>query len=46
MKKLKERGADVLLEGLKVDLSPGEDAEEACRTLGRNFAAFLNTSKV
>ena len=44
--KLKERGADVLPEGLKVDLTPSEDEEEACTTLGRDFAAFLHTAKV
>ncbi len=44
--KLKERGADVMPEGLKVDLTPGEEEEEACKTLGKKFVAFLNTAKV
>lgn len=46
MEKLKECGADVYSEGLKVDLTPTEHDEEMCRTFGRNFVAFLHASTV
>lgn len=45
MEKLKELGADVLPEGLKVDLTPNEDEEE-CKILGKKFTAFLKTEKM
>jgi len=39
--KLKERGAEIFSEGLKVELTPDEKVEEVCRMFGKNFAAFL-----
>lgn len=39
--KLKERGADIFSDGLKVELTPDEQEEEVCRTFGKDFAAFL-----
>lgn len=46
MEKLKERGADVFPDTIKVDITPTDEDEEACRTLGRNFISFLNASLV
>lgn len=45
VEKLKERGADVYPEQIKVDVTPEEKDEEACRALGKNFVAFLHAAK-
>jgi len=37
MKKLSEKGSDVVLEGLKVELSPTAEEKEACRRFGEQF---------
>ncbi|MDF2963276.1 MAG: flavodoxin [Paenibacillus sp.] len=39
--KLKELGAEVVLEGLKMELSPSNEEKEQCRQFGRQFAAKL-----
>ncbi|HEX7057823.1 MAG TPA: flavodoxin [Bacilli bacterium] len=36
-KKLRELGADVVLDGLKVELRPSEKDKETCRAFGRAF---------
>lgn len=46
MEKLNERGAEVYPHGLKVELSPGEEEEEACRTFGKKFVSFLKSLEV
>lgn len=42
--KLRERGAEVYPQGLKVELTPEKEEEEACRTFGKNFVTFLRNS--
>nr|WP_295970857.1 flavodoxin [uncultured Bacillus sp.] len=42
MEKLQKRGAEVYPNGIRVDLTPSEEDEEACRNLGKNFVTFLN----
>lgn len=37
MEKLEEIGAEVVLEGLKIDLSPSKDEIEDCKQFGRDF---------
>lgn len=39
--KLKELGAEVTLEGLKIELSPSKDDKVLCRQFGRQFAQSL-----
>ncbi|MED4601980.1 flavodoxin [Paenibacillus validus] len=39
--KLKEQGADVVQEGLKVELNPSGDEKEVCRAFGRKLAEAL-----
>jgi flavodoxin I len=41
MEKLRERGAEVYPHGLKVELTPDKEEEEACRTFGNEFVTFL-----
>ena len=43
MEKLRERGAEVYPQGLKVDNTPDVEEEEACRTFGKEFISFLKT---
>jgi flavodoxin I len=38
MEKLKELGAEVVQEGLKVELSPSTNEREICKNFGRSFA--------
>jgi len=40
--KLQERGAEVVLNGLKVDTSPSPEDLERCKQLGIDFVAHLN----
>lgn len=42
IEKLKERGAEVVLEGLKVDTSPDNEDLEACKEFGREFVKHLH----
>ncbi|MCQ6275217.1 flavodoxin [Bacillus sp. V3B] len=42
IEKLKERGAEIVLEGLKVDTSPSPDDIENCKEFGKEFARHLN----
>lgn len=46
MEKLRERGAEVYPHGLKIELTPEKEEEEACRTFGKKFVTFLRTSIV
>ncbi|WP_078555044.1 flavodoxin [Bacillus alkalicellulosilyticus] len=39
--KLKERGAETVLDGLKVELTPNKDEEEECHSFGKKFVSFL-----
>jgi flavodoxin I len=41
MKKLKERGAEVFSEGLKIELTPDVKEIEECRNFGKKFVTFL-----
>jgi flavodoxin I len=41
--KLRERGAEVYPQGLKVELTPEKEEEEGCRTFGKKFVTFLRT---
>ncbi|MCP3738163.1 flavodoxin [Rossellomorea sp. BNER] len=43
MEKLTERGAEVYPLGLKIELTPDEKEEEACRTFGNEFVSFLKS---
>ncbi|WP_257351023.1 flavodoxin [Pseudalkalibacillus decolorationis] len=43
MERLRERGAEVYPHGLKVELTPEKEEEEACRTFGKKFVTFLRT---
>ncbi|ALS20638.1 MULTISPECIES: flavodoxin [Paenibacillus] len=38
VEKLRERGAEVVLDGLKIELSPSADEKEQCKEFGRRFA--------
>ncbi|WP_261301850.1 flavodoxin [Paenibacillus andongensis] len=40
--KLKELGAEVTLEGLKIELSPSKDDKALCRQFGKQFAQSLS----
>ena len=42
--KLKERGADVIAPGLKIELNPGTDEKEACRELGKQVVLTVTVS--
>jgi len=44
MEKLKERGADVIADPLKVELTPNEKDERMCKEFGRQFAEKLIAS--
>ncbi|NOU97144.1 flavodoxin [Paenibacillus sp. LMG 31456] len=39
--KLKELGSEVVLEGLKIELTPSNEEKEQCKEFGRKFAAAL-----
>lgn len=39
--KLRELGADVVLDGLKIELTPSAEERETCREFGRQLAAGL-----
>ncbi len=41
IEKLQERGAEVVLEGLKVELTPTKEEKQLCIAFGRNFAKQL-----
>ncbi|MCY9664152.1 flavodoxin [Paenibacillus alginolyticus] len=41
VKKLKELGAEVTLEGLKIELSPSKDDKALCRNFGKQFVQSL-----
>lgn len=41
--KLRELGADLLLDGLKVELTPSEEEREICKQFGRSFAAHFTS---
>ncbi|MGX1901217.1 flavodoxin [Thermolongibacillus altinsuensis] len=41
IEKLQERGAEVVLEGLKVELTPTDEDKELCEKFGRDFAKQL-----
>ncbi|WP_166246550.1 flavodoxin [Paenibacillus turpanensis] len=41
IEKSKEIGAEVTLEGLKIELSPSADEKETCRDFGKKFAQSL-----
>lgn len=41
IEKLQERGAEVILEGLKVELTPTNEEKQLCIAFGRNFAKQL-----
>ncbi|MFX3622932.1 MAG: flavodoxin [Ectobacillus sp.] len=41
IEKLRERGAEIVLEGLKVELTPGAGDIEVCRNFGKGFASSL-----
>ncbi|NSL50221.1 flavodoxin [Calidifontibacillus erzurumensis] len=43
MEKLSEQGAQVYPEGLKIELTPGDDELETCRSFGKKFVDFLRT---
>lgn len=40
--KLKERGADVIQPGLKVELNPSKDEKEKCKQLGQELAQAIS----
>ncbi|WP_408010515.1 flavodoxin [Pseudalkalibacillus sp. A8] len=40
--KLSERGADIVLDGLKVELTPDEDDEQECLEYGKAFGQLLH----
>lgn len=42
IEKLKERGAEVVLEGLKVNTNPSPDDIQNCKEFGREFVKLLN----
>ena len=39
--KLKELGAEVILDGLKIELSPSKDDKALCRHFGKQFVQSL-----
>lgn len=41
IEKLTELGAEVVLPGLKVELSPSAEDKEACQQFGKQFARHL-----
>ncbi|MCS7459271.1 flavodoxin [Paenibacillus doosanensis] len=41
--KLQERGAEVVLDGLKVELSPSQDEKETCKQFGVQFVGHLGS---
>lgn len=43
--KLKELDAEVVLEGLKVELSPSSNEQEICKSFGRSFAKHFTTAE-
>jgi len=40
--KLKELGAEVVLDGLKIELSPSQDEKSECKQYGSKFVQLLN----
>lgn len=46
MKKLKERGAEVFSEGLKIELTPDVKEIEECRDFGKKFVTFLKAPSI
>jgi flavodoxin I len=42
IEKLKERGAEIVLEGLKVDTNPTNEDIERCKEFGREFVTHLH----
>ncbi len=43
--KLKECGSDVVLEGLKIELTPSGGEKEQCKQFGRQFVQLLNAKE-
>ncbi|MGJ7035362.1 flavodoxin [Anoxybacillus eryuanensis] len=41
MEKLQERGAEVILDGLKIELTPTDEDKQLCIAFGRDFAKQL-----
>lgn len=41
IEKLQERGAEVVLDGLKVELTPTNEEKQLCRLFGRDFVKHL-----
>lgn len=46
IEKLEERGAEIVMEGLKVEVSPTDDEVEKCKEFGRKFVEQLESSGV
>ncbi len=44
--KLTELGAEIILDGLKVELTPEDDDVENCKAFGKSFAELLHKEKV
>lgn len=44
IEKLKERGAEVVLDGLKIELSPSKEEKEDCKNYGSQFVQALNVN--
>ncbi|MCZ8524106.1 MULTISPECIES: flavodoxin [Paenibacillus] len=44
LEKLKERGAEIVAEGLKVELGPSAEEKEGCRSLGETMARSLQVT--
>lgn len=44
--KLEERGAEVMMEGLKIEMSPTDEELEKCREFGRKFVEQLESSGI
>ncbi|UFJ39269.1 flavodoxin [Brevibacillus humidisoli] len=43
--KLRERGCDIVREGLKIELAPSNEEKEQCRQFGRQFVSSLQIAK-
>ncbi|XEC95457.1 flavodoxin [Paenibacillus tarimensis] len=41
LEKLRERGAENVLEGMKVELGPSDSEKQECREFGKRFVGFL-----
>ncbi|MFS8630049.1 MAG: flavodoxin domain-containing protein, partial [Bacillales bacterium] len=46
IEKLQERGAEVVMEGLKVEMSPSDEDIEKCKEFGRKFVHQLENPGV